>query len=90
MLIQCRNQQVNRRHIKLTYLLTAPEPASGTVTGSTTRQRMCYYQDSDEQTATSSSSAAYSIMMLVPLHHHRLNWMLASLVSFSAQISDPP
>jgi len=27
--IQCRNQQVNRRHIKLTYLLTAPEPAQG-------------------------------------------------------------
>jgi len=25
--IQRRNQQVNRRHIKLTYLLTAPEPA---------------------------------------------------------------
>jgi len=27
--IQRRNQQVNRRHIKLTYLLTAPEPAWG-------------------------------------------------------------
>ena len=27
--IQRRNQQVNRRHIKLTYLLTASEPAQG-------------------------------------------------------------
>jgi len=27
--IQHRNQQVNRRHIKLTYLLTALEPARG-------------------------------------------------------------
>jgi len=27
--IQHRNQQVNRRHIKITYLLTAPEPARG-------------------------------------------------------------
>jgi len=27
--IQHRNQQVNRRHIKLTYLLTAPETAQG-------------------------------------------------------------
>jgi len=27
--IQRRNQQVNRRHIKITYLLTAPEPARG-------------------------------------------------------------
>jgi len=25
-IIQRRNQQVNRRHIKITYLLTAPEP----------------------------------------------------------------
>ena len=25
--IQRQNQQVNRRHIKITYLLTAPEPA---------------------------------------------------------------
>jgi len=25
--IQLQNQQVNRRHIKITYLLTAPEPA---------------------------------------------------------------
>jgi len=24
---QSQNQQVNRRHIKITYLLTAPEPA---------------------------------------------------------------
>jgi len=27
--IQCQNQQVNRRHIKITYLLTAQEPARG-------------------------------------------------------------
>jgi len=27
--IQRQNQQVNRRHIKITYLLTAPEPARG-------------------------------------------------------------
>ena len=27
--MQRRNQQVNRRHIKITYLLTAPEPARG-------------------------------------------------------------
>jgi len=27
--IQRQNQQVNRRHIKITYLLTAPEPAQG-------------------------------------------------------------
>jgi len=27
--IQRRNQQVNRRHIKITYLLTAPEPTQG-------------------------------------------------------------
>ena len=27
--IQCQNQQVNRRHIKITYLLTAPEPTRG-------------------------------------------------------------
>jgi len=27
--IQRQNQQVNRRHIKITYLLTAPEPTLG-------------------------------------------------------------
>jgi len=27
--IQRQNQQVNHRHIKITYLLTAPEPARG-------------------------------------------------------------
>jgi len=27
--IQRQNQQVNLRHIKITYLLTAPEPARG-------------------------------------------------------------
>jgi len=27
--LQRQNQQVNRRHIKITYLLTAPEPARG-------------------------------------------------------------
>jgi len=27
--IQCQNQQVNRRHMKITYLLMAPEPARG-------------------------------------------------------------
>jgi len=27
--IQRQDQQVNRRHIKITYLLTAPEPARG-------------------------------------------------------------
>jgi len=27
--IQRQNQQLNRRHIKITYLLTAPEPARG-------------------------------------------------------------
>jgi len=27
--IQCQNQQVNHRHIKITYLLTAPKPARG-------------------------------------------------------------
>jgi len=27
--IQRQNQQVNRRHIKITYLLMAPEPARG-------------------------------------------------------------
>jgi len=32
--MQRRNQQVNRRHIKITYLLTAPEPARGTTTTS--------------------------------------------------------
>jgi len=29
--IQCRNQQVNRRHIKITYFFTAPESARGYV-----------------------------------------------------------
>jgi len=32
--IQRQNQQVNRRHIKITYLLTAPEPAWGAVQSS--------------------------------------------------------
>jgi len=27
--IQRQKQQLNRRHIKITYLLTAPEPAQG-------------------------------------------------------------
>jgi len=29
--IQCQNQQVNRRHIKITYLLMAPEPTRGII-----------------------------------------------------------
>jgi len=29
--MQRQNQQVNRRHIKITYLLTTPEPAWGTI-----------------------------------------------------------
>jgi len=38
-ILQRQNQQANSRHIKITYLLTAPEPAQGSLVIKTDRLR---------------------------------------------------
>jgi len=67
--IQCRNQQLNRRHIKLTYLLMAPELARGLWLWTLTYDLWNWPRlDQDEPTRQISMSS--HLKVIVHTHKH--------------------